>query len=78
MILIKMIKGFLKKPITILKSIYLRLLEQNQQLVESRLAICDKCKDKLYYMGDYVCGHCGCVLENKTRLDNEHCDLGKW
>ncbi len=25
-----------------------------------------------------VCEECGCILENKTRIEDEHCDLCKW
>ena len=28
-------------------------------------------------IGD-ICGICGCVLEAKTRVEDEYCELNKW
>lgn len=70
------IKAIFTKPLQILKSIYYRFSHQNQQLAEKRLAICNKCNDRLTFLGQEICGQCGCILENKTRLVNEQC--GKW
>lgn len=28
-------------------------------------------------LGD-ICDHCGCILDSKTRVEDEHCELNKW
>ena len=73
----KWIKGFIKHPIKIIKSFIYK--PTNKDLYNIRLDICSKCEDKINmpYVGD-VCNICGCVLENKAKLLDEHCDLCKW
>ena len=66
------------KRFDVLKSIYYRFSNQNQQLTENRLAICNKCEHRLIFMNEAICDQCGCILENKTRLKEEKCDLCKW
>lgn len=75
---IKWIKAIFIKPLTIIKSFIFRYKNTNEHLSETRLVICRKCKEKLNTTFGEVCGQCGCILENKTRLENEHCDLFKW
>ena len=79
MVIIKWIKAILIKPLTILKSVYFRLFSNNEELAQKRLKICNSCSQKLNikFVGD-ICGECGCILDNKTRLIDEHCDLCKW
>lgn len=74
----KWIKAIFTKPLTILKSMWFNILGINQDLSIKRLNICRKCFAKLNTSLGEVCRECGCILENKTRVDNEHCDLGKW
>lgn len=74
----KWIKAIFTKPLTILKSMWFNILGINQDLSIKRLNICRKCSAKLNTSLGEVCRECGCILENKTRVDNEHCDLGKW
>ena len=64
----------------------------NKSLMESRLAICDKCpsKKQLNQLGEVIirafnvegslfkCGECNCPLAAKTAALNEKCPLGKW
>lgn len=75
----KWIKAFFKKPITILKSIWFNLTNKNERLAKKRLDICNQCDKKINikYVGD-VCDICGCILDNKTRVKDENCDLCKW
>lgn len=79
----KMIKKWIKaifiKPFTILKSIWFNLTKKQEDLSEKRLEICNNCDKKINikYVGD-ICDICGCVLDNKTRIKDEHCDLCKW
>lgn len=72
------IKAIFIKPLTILKSIYFNIFGINQDLATKRLKICDTCSHKLQTSVGEVCDECGCILENKTRIEDEHCDLCKW
>lgn len=74
----KWIKAIFTKPLTILKSIYFNIFGINQDLTTKRLKICDACSHKLQTSVGEVCDECGCILENKTRIEDEHCDLCKW
>lgn len=75
---IKCIKGFIKKPIAILTSIYYRYNNTNEDLARKRQIICNKCSHKISTSLGDACDECGCILDNKTRLEDEHCDLCKW
>lgn len=72
------IKAIFTKPLTILKSIYFNIFGINQDLATKRLKICDTCSSKVQTSVGKVCDECGCILENKTRIEDEHCDLCKW
>ena len=72
------IKAIFTKPFTILKSIYFNIFGINQDLATKRLKICNTCSHKLQTSVGEVCNECGCILENKTRIEDEHCDLCKW
>lgn len=74
----KWIKAIFTKPLTILKSIYFNIFGINQDLATIRLKICNTCPHKLQTSVGEVCEECGCILENKTRIEDEHCDLCKW
>ena len=75
-LLYKWLHGILTKPLTILKSIYYRLLNKNKDI--RRLSICNQCNHKLNIKFGDICDLCGCVLDNKTRIKDEHCELNKW
>lgn len=72
------IKAIFTKPLTILKSIYFNIFGINQDLATKRLKICNTCSSKVQTSVGKVCDECGCILENKTRIEDEHCDLCKW
>lgn len=76
---IKWIEGFIKHPLTIIKSIYYRIYNRHYNMTNKRLKICKHCssKESIKFVGD-ICGECGCILDNKTRIIDEKCDLGKW
>lgn len=74
----KWIKAIFTKPLVILKSIYFHIFGINQDLATTRLNICNTCPHKLQTSFGEVCEECGCILENKTRIEDEHCDLCKW
>lgn len=73
-----LIKAIFTKPLTILKSIYFNICGINQDLATKRLKICGTCSHKLQTSIGEVCDECGCILQNKTRIEDEHCDLCKW
>lgn len=77
--MVKWIKAIFKKPFIILKSIYYNILGKNEDLAQTRLKICNSCPQNLdiQFVGN-VCEECGCILDNKTRIEDEHCDLCKW
>lgn len=77
-ILIKWLYGILTKPLTILKSIYFNIKHKNTDISNFRLFICNRCEHKLPTKFGTICDRCGCILNNKTRVAEEKCDLGKW
>lgn len=79
MVIYKWIKAIFKKPLIILRSIYYNIKGNNEDLAQMRLNICNSCNKKvnIKFVGD-ICDICGCVLDNKTRIKDEHCDLCKW
>ena len=54
------------------------LTKKKQRLANDRLTICHGCNERLKTTLGDVCGECGCVLDAKTRVEDEYCDLGKW
>ncbi len=70
-ILIKWLHGILTKPITILKSIYYNIKNKHQDIAIKRLDICHQCNHKLNTNFGDLCDLCGCVLDNKTRVEDE-------
>lgn len=77
-LIIKWLHGILTKPIAILKSIYYRIKCVNQNISIKRLKICNKCNYRVSSKFGDICSSCGCILANKTRLEEERCDLNKW
>lgn len=77
-ILKKWIVGIFTKPIAILRGIYYNITKQHQDLATKRLDICYKCDHCILYNRHLICEECGCILNNKTRLENEKCLMNKW
>lgn len=63
----------------IIKGWYYKLFNQHQELAKKRIAICNMCehREHIEIIGD-ICAECGCVLEAKARVEDEHCELNKW
>ena len=63
----------------IIKGWYYLLFDKNQELAKKRIAICNMCnhREHIEMIGD-ICAECGCVLEAKARVEDEHCELNKW
>lgn len=68
----------IKKLWNILQGWYYKLFKEEQELADKRLPICNSCEHRIETSLGYACGQCGCILDAKTRVEDEHCDLGKW
>lgn len=62
----------------IIKGWYFKVFNLKEDIAKSRLEVCNKCPSKIHTKLGYVCEHCGCVLDAKTRVIDEECDLDKW
>ena len=41
--------------------------------------ICKKCNKSEHIKGfGEICTLCGCILESKTRVEDEKCEMNKW
>ena len=57
---------------------YRNIFNKNQDLATIRLKYCNKCEHRMLFMGQYICDQCGCILESKVRVEDEHCMIDKW
>ena len=48
----------------------------DRELIESRLAVCNSCN--WFNKRLAKCKKCGCLMNQKTKLPNAECPLGKW
>lgn len=68
-----------KKMVNIVVGTYNNIFNKNNKVARERLKICSKCSEKKYiWKLGYICKQCGCILESKTRVNNEKCPLNKW
>lgn len=58
----------------ILKGFWNKFANKEKNLSNIRMNICNKCKDK----DGAWCGICGCLLDAKTRVPEEHCPNNLW
>ncbi len=68
----------LRKIRNIIIGTYRNIFNKNQDLATIRLKYCNKCEDRMLFMGQYICDQCGCILESKVRVEDEHCVIDKW
>lgn len=68
----------LHKILNIIKGTYFNIFRKHQKFASTRLKICNQCSHKIYIGKISICDECGCVLESKTRVKDEHCELKKW
>ena len=73
----KMVRIF-KKIRNIIIGTYRNVFNKNQDLATQRLKYCNKCEHRIMFMGQYICDQCGCILESKVRVEDEHCMIDKW
>lgn len=74
----KMVKKILTKIYHIIIGTYRNIFNKNQDLATQRLQYCNKCEHCIMFMGQYICDQCGCILESKVRVEDEHCIIDKW
>lgn len=67
-----------KKIGNIIIGTYRNIFNKNQDLATYRLKYCNKCEHRMLFMGQYICDQCGCILESKVRVEDEHCMIDKW
>jgi hypothetical protein len=68
----------IKKILNIIKGTYYNLTGKKQNLADKRLEICNQCDHREdFKLGD-ICNLCGCILESKTRVEDEQCEMNKW
>ena len=68
----------LRKVRNIIIGTYRNIFNKNQDLATKRLKYCNKCEHRMMFMGQYICDQCGCILESKVRVEDEHCMIDKW
>lgn len=68
----------LRKIRNIIIGTYRNIFNKNQDLATQRLKYCDKCEHRMMFMGQYICDQCGCIIESKVRVEDEHCMIDKW
>lgn len=68
----------LRKIRNIIIGTYRNIFNKNQDLATRRLKYCNKCEHRILFMGQYICDQCGCILESKVRVEDEHCMIDKW
>ena len=73
----KMVKIF-KKIRNIIIGTYRNIFNKNQDMATIRLKYCNKCEHRILFMKQYICDQCGCILESKVRVEDEHCMIDKW
>ena len=68
----------LRKVRNIIIGTYRNIFNKKQDLATQRLKYCNKCEHRMMFMGQYICDQCGCILESKVRVEDEHCMIDKW
>ena len=67
-----------RKVRNIIIGTYRNIFNKNQDLATIRLQYCNKCEHRILFMKQYICDQCGCILESKVRVEDEHCMIDKW
>ena len=68
----------LKKLWNIIKGWYYKIFNKKQGIANDRLEICHQCSNKINSALGDACSLCGCILDAKTRVKDEKCDIDKW
>ena len=69
----------LAKINNIIKGTYFNIFNKHKDIATPRLLICNKCTEQINVknVGNF-CNICGCLLESKTTVLEEHCPNDKW
>lgn len=73
-----MVKLIIQKIKHIIIGWIFKIFSLENDLASVRLAICNQCTNKIKTSLGDACNECGCILDAKTRVADEHCDLDKW
>lgn len=74
-----MIKHFFTWVWHVVLGTYRNIFNKNTSLSDERIKICNECdKKQLLTKHISICSECGCILESKTKVDNESCPMNKW
>lgn len=73
-----MVKKWIDKIRNIIIGWTFKLFGIEDNLYNRRWVFCETCPKKVKTSLGEACGECGCVLDAKLRVENEHCDLGRW
>lgn len=73
-----MVKYWIKKIRHIIIGWSLKLFGLQDDLANRRLVLCETCDKRIKTSLGDACGECGCILDAKVRVEDEHCDLDKW
>ena len=68
----------IKKIWRVIKGWFYKIFKKKQDIAGPRLAICNVCEHNVETSLGNACSQCGCILDAKTRVEDEHCDLDKW
>lgn len=79
---VSIIKAIFTKPLIIIKGTFNNIFNKHQDLASKRLKICMNCEYRVdipvRHINQHVCAQCGCVLESKTTIADEKCEMNKW
>lgn len=56
----------------------LKIFRIKNDLASKRLNICNTCEHRVNTYLGHICDQCGCVLDAKTRVEDEYCEMNKW
>lgn len=76
--MVKKLNQYIEKIRNIVIGWSLKIFGLEDDLANRRWVYCQTCpKKQNTKLGD-VCTMCGCVIDAKVRVEDEHCDLGRW
>lgn len=73
-----MVKKWINKIRNIIIGWTFKLFGLEDNLYNRRWVFCETCPKKVKTSLGEACGECGCILDAKLRVEDEHCDLGRW
>ena len=71
-------KMVMEKIRNIILGWFFKLFGLENDLYNRRWTFCETCSKKIETSLGDACKECGCILDAKLRVEDEHCDLGRW